>query len=56
MTGFQGVEGKKILFSSPCTEEDCHVEIPLEDDLLIYHRENGNVTISCPKGYEIERN
>ena len=55
MTGFQGVAGKKILFSSPCTEEDCHIEIPLEDDLLIYHRENGNVTISCPKGYEMER-
>lgn len=54
LTGYSGREGKTLYFSSPSVSCDCHVEIPLNDDLLVYERKNGKVKLQLPQDYTVE--
>ena len=53
MIGYKGFEGYEVYFASPCVDIDCHVEIPLGDDKLIYDRKAGKTNIVLPKGFKI---
>lgn len=54
LCGYQGNEGKWLHFSSPAVDIDCHLEIPLGEDVLVYDRQDGKVTLSIPEGYAAE--
>ena len=56
VTGYKGAHGRELIFSDAASDEDCRVQIPLEQGVLKYERENGNVKISVPKGYRVIRN
>ncbi len=53
LIGYGGREGHDLHFSSPCVFCDCHVEIPLGDEKLVYDRKNGKVTLQVPQGYNV---
>lgn len=51
LIGYEGRRGNKLFFSSPAINIDCHVEIPLENDTLIFDRKDNKKEIHIPEGY-----
>lgn len=53
MIGYKGFEGNEVYFSYPCVDIDCHVEIPLGDNKLVFDRKDRKTHIDLPKGFKI---
>ncbi len=54
LTGYSGREGNALYFSSPCVCCDCHVEIPLDGNVLVYRRKGGKAELIVPHGYVVK--